>query len=61
MSKRQLIALIDDVPPDDWPAVWAAIFNATFESALAAPEMAEALKAQWSRIDIDELIAQLED
>ncbi len=60
MSTQQLLELIPDVPADDWPAVWAAIFNATFETAMAAPEMAEALKVQWNRDDIDELIAQLE-
>ncbi len=61
MSTQRLLDLIPDIPADDWPAVWAAIFNATFETAMAAPEMAAALKAQWSQIDIDELIVQLEE
>lgn len=60
MNTQQLVTYFDDIPANDWPAVWAAIFNATFEDAMAAPQMAAALKSQWSQIDVDELVAQLE-
>ena len=61
MSKQILLDLIEDIPATDWPDIWAALFNATYETAMAAPQIAEALKTQWSQIDIDELIAHLED
>ncbi len=59
-NTQHIIDLAPDIPTDDWPSIWHALFNATFESTMAASEIAQALKTQWSQTDIDELIAQLE-